>query len=140
MKKFLLMLVMVMFAGQINAPAQGTVTPNTEFYTGYQGVNSVENFDFSSTVHGVNGSATWYVSDSSESLPIGVTAEGAGNFKDGQSLVSAMAGLTLKARQFQTFQPFLHGLAGVTRCSSNGVCSCGSGRFLSVSTVQYNAE
>ena len=92
-----------------------------EVYFGYQAV--VQDVDFadrasfidrSKTIHGVNTSFTGYVSDS-----VGITGEVGANFtgdsRFDDSLVTAMGGLTLKARGNETFKPFVRGLVGVAR-------------------------
>jgi hypothetical protein len=105
--------------------AQGTVAPNTELYMGYQAVHSdARNFRLQDVAHGANVSATWFVSDDTETTPVGFVLEGAGNFKNDESLLTAMGGLVLKARSNKTFQPFVRGLAGVGR-SSTGVADTG---------------
>jgi opacity protein-like surface antigen len=120
MKKTLfaiLFMIVSLFVFANNASAQETLSPNVEVYAGYQGVNNAENFKFSNTVNGANVSGTLYFAGSGEPLPLGVTVEGAGNFKNGDSLLSALGGLTFKARQLKTFQPFVRGLAGAARSS-----------------------
>lgn len=123
MKKFALTMILTLvslFVFASPASAQGTVTPNSEWYVGYQFTNSnAQNFKFADSAHGVNASATWYISDESEQLPIGLTAEGAGNFKNGESLVTVMGGLIYKSRlASERFQPFVRGLAGAARTST----------------------
>ena len=68
--------------------------------------------DSSKSTLGVNASITNY-----ETKNIGLTAEGTANWKTGSQSIqhySLMGGITLKSRKYQTVQPFVRGLVGVS--------------------------
>jgi hypothetical protein len=113
MRKFVMFAILAMVAvfGASSVSAQGSVTPNSEFYVGYQLVNS--DVSVRDSAHGFNVSGTSYFKPTS---PAGLTAEVGANFKNDESLATAMGGLTLKARN-NTVQPFVRGLLGVSRSS-----------------------
>ncbi len=118
MKKLIFALLLVLGLS-FGAFAQNT-NDKVDFYFGYQylrqniDTNRKFAFDKSSDLHGVNAAVTGYVSDH-----VGLTAEGGFNFgtdsRYDSSLLTAMGGLTIKARNNKSVQPFIRGLAGVAR-------------------------
>ena len=123
--KNILVILMIFIAGLISVNAQTpTPTPveknSNEFYVGYQFVrqnpdvrNTNFRFDNTTDSNGVNVSATHYGQSN-----VGITGELAANFDGGRqdsSLVTAMVGVTAKARNYKNFQPFVRGLVGVGR-------------------------
>lgn len=122
-KKFFLAVAafFVLAFGASSAHAQ-TLNDKTDVYVGYQFVRvnpDVRNpnfrFDNTTDSHGVNTSGTYYFGNKN----VGLTGEVAANFDGGSgndsSLVTAMTGVTAKARSNKTFQPFVRGLVGVDR-------------------------
>jgi opacity protein-like surface antigen len=119
MKKFLFSLVMLValtaFAG--TASAQKT-------FDGYVGAQVVRvnpdvrvpsfKFDKQTDSIGANASLTGFVTDN-----VGVTGEIAGTTKNGTSVITGLAGLTIQARRDKTVQPFVRGLAGLSREAAN---------------------
>jgi opacity protein-like surface antigen len=112
MRNFVMVAVLAIvgFFGASSAAAQGTVTPNSEIYVGYQLVN--DRVSLRDGASGFNVSGTGYVNE-----VVGVTGELGANFKNGENLSTLMGGVTLKARQSETFQPFVRGLVGAARSS-----------------------
>jgi hypothetical protein len=123
MRKFfaaVLLAVVSMFgAAAVSAQEKG----DTQGYVGYQFVrvnadvrNPVFRFDSTTDSNGVNGSVTKFVEDS-----VGLTGEAAVNFAGGRrdaSLATFMGGLTVQANN-ETVQPFVRGLAGLSRVNSD---------------------
>lgn len=117
-KFFLAFAALFMFAA--GAQAQ-SLNEKTDVYVGYQFVRvnpdvqqPTFRFDNTSDSHGVNGAVTYYFGDKN----VGLTGELAANFDGGRqdsSLVTALTGVTVKARSNKTFQPFARGLVGVNR-------------------------
>lgn len=111
--------IVTLFGAASVASAQGTLSKNTEVYVGYQFVRVNPDvrtpnfrFDRTSDSNGVNASLTGYFKN------VGLTGEVAANFSGGandNSLVTAMGGLTIKAKSNKTFQPFIRGLVGGAR-------------------------
>jgi hypothetical protein len=128
MRNFLMVaiLAIVSLFGASAVNAQGTLANNSEVYVGYQFVRQnaeldVPSFSFDSPrdSHGANVSATGYFSKFT-----GLTGEVGANFNNegpDRSLVTGMAGLTLKARNANIVQPFVRGLVGVASQKVEGV-------------------
>ncbi len=113
MRNFIMVAILAIVGlfGAAGAQAQGFVRPNSEFYAGYQLVN--DHVSLRNSASGFNVSGTGYLEDTY----LGATAEVGANFKNNESLVTAMGGLVLKARENRTFHPFIRGVVGVARSS-----------------------
>jgi hypothetical protein len=120
MKK-LIALVVFVFAGVIAGQAQQT---NNEGYVGYQFLRQDVkferpsiHFDENTDSHGVNAAYTYYFAGKKGKVNVlGITGEVGANFDNNEaSLITAMGGLTLKARNSRYVQPYVHALGGVAR-------------------------
>jgi hypothetical protein len=112
----ILLVIGMTFALAMPADGQGTIQTSFE----YQGLrkNVDENHSFSidksHDLHGAAASVTGFFSDT-----VGVTGEAGFNFgtdsRYDNSLLTAMGGVTIKARNNKQWQPFARGLVGVAR-------------------------
>ena len=115
MKNFILVTAL-MFASFIGISAQ-----ETNIGVQYVRNNPTTNFTYqpNSDSIGVVASVTSY-----QTKNIGLTGEGSANFGNkGSQFYTALGGVTVKSRKFESFQPFVKGLAGVgiLRVRENGV-------------------
>lgn len=126
MKKFLavaLLAIASVFA-MVSAASAQTFGPKAEVYVGYQFVRVNPKvhqpnftFDKSTDSNGANLALTVF-----GTKHVGLTGELAANFsggRSGTSLVTGLGGVTIKARDNKTVQPFLRGLVGVARERAN---------------------
>lgn len=123
MKKVIALLVLTL-AGVFSASAQTPQTAN-EGYIGYSFVRQNVDFKQSPTLsfdentdsHGVAVGYTRFLGGSAKKAGVvGLTGELAANFDSNKaSLVTALVGVTLKARNNSLVQPYVRGLVGVSR-------------------------
>lgn len=119
MKRIILIAAIVM-ATAFGAFAQSQVKSANEFYVGYSFVRQdvkfetpIFRFNENTDSHGVVASYTRYTSKTS---PVGITGEVGANFDSNKaSLVTALGGITLKARNVKWIQPSVKFLAGAAR-------------------------
>lgn len=124
MKKFLILTILTM-AGILGVNAQSVQTAN-EGYVGYSFLRQdvkferpTFKFNENTDSHGFVGSYTRYVGGSeTKAGVVGFTAEvGANIDSDGANYITALGGVTLKARNNKVVQPFVKVLGGVSRNS-----------------------
>jgi opacity protein-like surface antigen len=125
MKKFIfLLLSFAFFSAAVSAQEQ----TQSEFFVGYQFLRQdvkIERptlaFNENTDSHGFNANYTFYPKkESGRAGEFGFTAEVAGNFdRNDTSLVTAMGGVTVKARNNKFVQPFGKAVVGVARQSLN---------------------
>jgi hypothetical protein len=127
MKNLFVILAMV-FAFAFTATAQTATTSQTpnELFVGYSFVRQHVKADFNNTTlrfhedtdsHGFNAAYTRYLGGSATKAGVfGITGDVGVNFADGEvNLATAMAGVTLKARNSKYVQPYVRALGGVAR-------------------------
>lgn len=127
MKKIIALFTFI-FIGMVGGYAQTPTSSQTanEGFVGYSFVrqhvkaevdNTTFRFHEDTDSHGVNAAYTRYFGGSATKAGVvGFTADLGANFANGEaSLVTAMGGLTLKARNAKYVQPYVRGLAGVAR-------------------------
>jgi opacity protein-like surface antigen len=113
-----LLIIITIFVAALGISAQTDQTAN-EGFVGYtylsQDVKVRNLFVSDVDSHGVNLAYTRYVAGKG-SKTVGLTADFGANFdRDKASLVTLMVGTTVKARNNETFQPYVRALAGVGR-------------------------
>jgi len=126
MKKVILATMLVL-VGAFGAMAQSTQTAN-EFNVGYNFLRQdikverpVIAFNENTDSHGFTAGYTRYLGgDPTKISGVGVTGEVAANFDGNEAtLVTAMGGITLKARNFEYVQPYARALGGVAKQNVN---------------------